>query len=147
MINVDLMINHSENNSITKSTTVIVTLTSVLKDSTDIVDPIILISNASDDVVSSCNYVSIQELKRKYFVTGVKSVRNGLWEMSLHVDVLSTYEVQIKEQVAVLKRQENVWNMYLDDGIFKTYQNPDIVTKAFPSGFTTQSFILAVAGG
>lgn len=141
------MINHSENNSITKSTTVITTLTSVLKDSTDIVDPIILLSNVSDDVVSSCNYVSIQELKRKYFVTGVKSVRNGLWEMSLHVDVLSTYEVQIKEQVAVLKRQENVWNMYLDDGIFKTYQNPDIVTKAFPSGFTTQSFILAVAGG
>lgn len=147
MINVNLMINHSENNSITKSTTVITTLTSVLKDSTDIVDPIILLSNVSDDVVSSCNYVSIQELKRKYFVTGVKSVRNGLWEMSLHVDVLSTYEVQIKEQVAVLKRQENVWNMYLDDGIFKTYQNPDIVTKAFPSGFTTQSFILAVAGG
>ena len=60
--------------------------------------------------------------------------------------MLSTYADGVKEQEAVIHRQENNWNLYLDDGLFKTYQNPRIGVTAFPSGFTVQNFVLAVAG-
>ncbi len=79
-------------------------------------------------------------------MTDIKSVNNNLWEITARVDVLSTYAIQIRAQTAVIKRQENSWNLYLDDPQFKVYQNPNIVVKNFPNGFSTQNFVLAVAG-
>lgn len=52
----------------------------------------------------------------------------------------------IRNNTAIIKRQQEQWNLYLNDGSLKCYQDPIILTKAFPSGFTTQEFVLAVAG-
>ena len=76
----------------------------------------------------------------------IRSIRNGLVEFSCHVDVLSSFATDIRNNIGVVKRQENKWNLYLNDGSFKVYQNPNVLTKAFPSGFTTQELVLAVAG-
>lgn len=118
-----------------------------LKAPTDIMDPVFTVSTISTADLSKANYVYAPELNdRKYFITKLVSVRNGLWEVHCHIDVLSTYADGVKAQEAIIHRQENSWNLYLDDGIFKTYQNPKIGVTAFPSGFTTQNFVLAVAG-
>lgn len=118
-----------------------------LKEQTDIVNPVFTVSSISAADLYKCNYVYAPELNgRKYFITDIVSVRNGLWEVHCHIDVLSTYADGVKEQEAIIHRQENAWNLYLDDGFFKTYQNPYIIVKNFPSGFTTQNFVLAVAG-
>lgn len=144
---VTIMQNSSEPEKVGKTLTTITTLTGNLKAETSIIDPIILISGAtSPAALMTANYMHIPDFMRYYFIRNIRSIRTGLWEITAHVDVLETFKESIKAQSAVIQRQENSYNLYLDDGIFKVYQNPTIVTKKFPSGFTEQAFILAVAG-
>lgn len=135
-----------EPNKVVKTISTLYTLTGELKAETSILNPVILI-NADISNLTDCNYMSIPAFARKYFVTDIRSIRNGLVEISGRVDVLTTYQTQILAQRAIIRRQEQEWNLYLNDGVFKVYQNPEIVTKAFPSGFSTQEIIIAVAGG
>lgn len=143
--NIVLQRNNSEMNKISKSVEDIFTVSGVLKEETSIIDPVIKIE-CDLAAVTACNYLSIPAFGRSYFITNIRSVRNGLVEFSCHVDVLSSFASAIKENTAIVKRQENNWNLYLNDGSFKVYQNPKVLTKAFPSGFTTQELVLAVAG-
>lgn len=135
----------SEKNRLTKSLTTIATLTGTLKNETSIIDPVIIVEGNLSDYVS-CNYCTITSFGRSYFVTNIRSVRNNLIELTCHVDVLSTYAAAIRANRAIIKRQENNWNLYLNDGSFNSYQNPYVLTKLFPSGFNTSQFILAIAG-
>lgn len=141
-----LYTNTSENNKLTKTLTTLNTLTGNLKIGTSIIKPVIQVSDITIANIKACNYCYISDFGRYYFVTDIKSVNNNLWEITARVDVLSTYATQIRAQTAVIKRQENSWNLYLDDPLFKAYQNPNIVVKNFPNGFSTQNFVLAVAG-
>ena len=140
-----LMRNNSEKNRLTKDTEVIMTVSGVLREKTSIIDPVIKIECGVSSVIG-CNYLSIPIFGRKYFVNDIRSIRNNLFEFSCHVDVLSTYADSIRENTGIIKRQEKEWNLYLNDGTFKVYQNPNVLTRAFPSGFTKQEFVLAVAG-
>lgn len=144
-ITIKLQYNASEQEKVTKSVSDVVVLSGTLKEQTSITDPVILIEHSG--TLPACNYMTIEAFGRSYFITGIESVRTGLWRISAHVDVLSTYAAQIRQNTAVIRRQENKWNLYLDDGSFRCYQNPNIVMKAFPSGFSTHEFVLAVAGG
>lgn len=140
-----LQFNKSENNRAVKDLENIREFNFILKDQTSIIDPVFLITGDITDMLQA-NYMTVPAFGRAYFITDIQSVRTGLVEISAHVDVLSSYIDALKECSAVIHRQENKWNLYLDDGFFKTYQNPNIVVKKFPSGFTDQSFVLAVAG-
>lgn len=135
----------SEKNAITKTTSDIKKVSGVLKDTTSIIDPIIMIEIDLADVID-CNYLIIPKFGRSYFVNNIRSVRQGLVEFTCHVDVLSSWAKELKTNSAIVRRNEKKWNLYLNDGTFKIYQNPNVLTKAFPSGFTTQEFVLAVAG-
>lgn len=128
-----------------KTTTTITTVTGTLKDDTSVVDPVIRIQCSLSDV-TGCNYMTISSFGRSYFVKDIRSLTNDIVEFTCHVDVLSTYKAGIRSNSGIIKRQQNLWNLYLNDGSLKVYQNPTVITKAFPSGFTTQEFVLAVAG-
>lgn len=144
-----LMRNKSPANFVNKLLDTISTVTGYLRDSTSILDPIVTIeTDVPANIISATNYVYIQEFGRYYYVVNITSDVTGLWEIELHVDVLKTYATQIKAQRAVVARQENLRNMYLDDGWFMAYQNPIIQTKYFsvPSPFETQEFVLLLAG-
>lgn len=137
--------NQSEKNALSKVVNDLATVTGVLKNETSIVNPTIIIEcNVSD--FSLCNYMSIPEFDRSYFVTDIRSIKNGLVEFTCHVDVLSSFAPYIRSNRAIIEKQENAWNLYLDDGTFRVYQNPMVLTKMFPSGFDTWEFVLAVAG-
>lgn len=135
----------SEKNRLTKSLTAIATVSGTLKNETSIINPVFLVEGDVSNYVR-CNYLTVQAFSRSYFVTDIKTVRNGVFEITCHVDVLSTYASGIRSNFAIIKRQENSWNLYLNDGTFKIYQNPNVLTKPFPSGFNTRQFVLAVAG-
>lgn len=137
--------NTSEKNKVDKTLTAITTMTGTLKNETSIIDPVIFFEASLSDL-KNCNYCTISEFGRSYFVNNIRSVRNGLIELTCHVDVISTYKTQIRNQFAMIKRQQENWNLYLNDGTFKVYQNPMVLTKLFPSGFTSPQFVLAVAG-
>ena len=143
--NIVLQRNNSEMNRVSKSVDNLFTVSGVLKEDTSIIDPVIKIE-CDLSAVTGCNYLSIPAFGRSYFVNNIRSIRNGLVEFSCHVDTLSSFASEIRGNTAIIKRQENAWNLYLNDGSFKVYQNPNVLTKAFPSGFTTQEFVLAVAG-
>lgn len=138
--------NSSEVNALDKTVTNISIVTGTLREGCSIVSPSILIS-ASIDEVRNCNYLTIDEFGRKYFVNNITSVRNGLWQIDCTCDVLSTFKDEIRANTAIIKRQANNWNLYINDGVFDVYQNPMVYTKTFPNGFTTSEYVLAVAGG
>ena len=140
-----LQYNKSENNRAVKDLEDIRSFTFKLKDPTSIEDPTLIINGNIAELLNA-NYMTIPMFGRSYFITGKTSINNNLVEISAHVDVLSSFLEPLKACQAIIHRQENKWNLYLDDGFFKTYQNPRIGVTAFPSGFDTQNFVLAVAG-
>ena len=137
--------NNSEKNALTKNLTQIVRLDGTLKDGTSIIDPSILCYNI-DRFIADINYFYIDETGRYYFINGVEVVRTGLWQISGHVDVLSTYKTAILQNRAIIQRSESNYNLKLNDGLFKTQQNPRITTIPFGTGFTTSNYVLALAG-
>lgn len=145
MIDIKLQYNASEKNALTKTVTDLATLSGALRQETSLVDPVFQVAG---DIASypACNYITIAAFGRSYFVTDITSIRTGLFEISCHVDVLSSFAAQIRANKAIIRRNAYKWNLYLNDGTFKVYQNPNVLTKAFPSGFTTQELVLAVAG-
>lgn len=144
---INLFYNSSEVNKLDKDLTPILELDGTLRDATSITDPVIIFEYSGSEL-PKFNYVYIPLFNRYYFVNALDSIRNGLYSFSCHCDVLTTYKNEIRTNTAIIRRQENRWNMYLDDGIFKTYQNPHIKTIYFHNGFTqANEFVLAVAGG
>ena len=138
--------NQSEKNRLDKTLVSAFDLNGELKEDCSIIDPVIKIA-ADVSSMASVNYLYIPSFSRYYFINNVISINNDICEVHAHVDVLSTYKDEIRAQRAIVSRQEKKWNLYLNDGVFKTYQNPYIITKAFSSGFTSQHFVLSVAGG
>jgi hypothetical protein len=123
--------------------------TGVLKDRANILDPVIVIESAlTDDIIKRTNYAYIAEFGRWYYVTTITSVLNGLWEISMHVDVLYTYKDQIREQQGIVARQQNDVQMLLDDGWFMCYQNAIVqhIPLSAASPFGSQEFVLVAAG-
>lgn len=142
---INFYINISENNKLEKRILQQYSLSGNLRSECSITDPVILIQ-ADAETFAGINYMYIPAFERYYFINDVRSVRNGFVEINAHVDVLMSFANAIKNCDGIVKRQANKWNLYLNDGSLKCYQNPLILTKAFPSGFTTQEFVLAVAG-
>lgn len=144
-MNIKIQRNESDDRAFNKSITDIANLSGYLRDGSSIIDPVIMVEG-DISTIAACNYMTIQSFGRSYFITNMESVRNNLVRVTGHVDVLTTYKDEILANSGIVRRQENLWNLYLDDGSFKVYNNPIILTRAFPSGFSTMSFILAVAG-
>lgn len=120
------------------------TLDGYLVEGTSLVDPDILIESAT---APTGNYMYIPEFGRCYYMKSPESVKTNLWKVHGHVDVLTTYGAQIKANDAVIARNSNVFNLYLEDSRYKAYSDPHIITRVFPSGFHTFQFVLALLGG
>lgn len=139
-----LMNNTEELNKISKSPTTVRTLSGTLKEETDIVNPEILIE--FDGALTDCNYMYIQALNRYYFITEITSVRNKLWRILAHCDVLKTYSQAILATPAVVSRSENRYNLYLNDSMYKVESNPRLQIANFPNKFTGESYVLVMNG-
>ena len=75
-------------------------LTGTLRDSCDFLAPVI-------DVVTNptgMNYAYIPEFRRYYFISSIEVVRESLWRIYCHVDVLKTYEPYIRECDMIVTR-------------------------------------------
>ena len=140
---INLYNNTSPPNMVKKTPTLVGTLEGFIRTPTSILDPVITIERSDP---TGFNYIGIPAFSRYYYVSGVSSENNNLIAVACHVDVLMSYSNQIMNFDAVIKRNENKFNLYLDDGIFKAYQNTKHKIIKFPYGFTQYSYILALAG-
>lgn len=135
-----------EKNRIDKSYSFAHTLSGTLKDNTSVTDPVITVESSAN--LSGCNYAEIEEFGRLYFITDIVVKGALLWEIHLHVDVLTTYKNGIISAPAIIAKSSNTFNMYLNDPSYKCYQDNYVFYRAFPSGFPIQDshFVLTVIG-
>lgn len=141
---VELMNNTEELNKITKAPTLVRTLHGYLRDTTDLVDPEIMIE--FDGVLVDCNYMHIPIFNRYYFITKIESVRSKLWKVYAHCDVLKTYAEGILGTTAVVARSENRYNLFLNDSMYKATSDPRLQIANFPNKFTGESYVLIMNG-
>lgn len=141
---IQLMNNTDELNKITKSPGTVMTLQGTLRDEASIVDPVILVEY--DGALTGVNYMHIPTFNRYYFINDIVSVRNKLWRIHAHCDVLKTYSEGILGTPAVVARNENTYNLLLDDSMFKVESDPLLQICKFPQKFTGQSYLLIMNG-
>lgn len=144
---VQVMQNHSEDYALDKSTTTLLSTDVLFKGGSGLEDVEIDIQTSTD--LSQANYMYIPSFGRYYFITSIATMRNDYYRLIGHVDVLSTYKTAIRANNAIVKRQEKLYNKYLDDNEFKTLNKSKVVTFKFSqSAFTkAMKYILVVAGG
>lgn len=130
-------------NTVGKGATIVESYTGTFRDSVSITEPVFTIERTSP---TGFNYVYIEAFNRFYYVTGVSADLHGMITVSCTVDPLETNITAIAQMNAIIRRQENQYNLYLDDGIFKAYQNTKHKLIAFPNSFSDYSYILALAG-
>ena len=142
---IDIQYTSSEYNRVNKQVLTLTRLNGVLRNNADTINPEIIIEGDIEDVAGA-NYLTIYSFKRKYFIRSIESIKNGIYMIKAHVDVLSTYATAIRGNTAIIHRQANKFNLYLDDGIMKVYQNPLIETYSFPNGFSNVMYVMPVVG-
>lgn len=138
--------NHSENNKLNKTIVKIIELTGYLREQTSLINPQIMIEfhpnqfegyikdddqvyvvyngvkitwdSFINNYVLSANYVYIPDFNRYYFINDIVSVRQNLWRIVLHVDVLMSYKKEISNTYAIVSRNQYKYNNFiLDDKI------------------------------
>ena len=79
--------NNSNTNVMNKNITLVSTLDFSLKIDNSILQPVLILKNYSNG-----NYCYIEEFKRYYYITDIKLLTGGLYQLQLEVDVLMTYK-------------------------------------------------------
>ena len=118
-----------------------------LRNESSIIDPVIIIEKTNP---SAYNYMYISEFSRWYYINDMISIRENVWEIHAHVDVLYTWYRDIANSEAILEKCEDSGNsnMYYDDGSFVFDCRNNFEVKEFPNGFNENgSYILICAGG
>lgn len=107
---------------------------------------------ASEASMASCNYFTVYNgsLVRYYWVTEKTCLRTGLWQISGSADVRRTFLDKIKASYGIVARNENFYNMYLEDSQIPVMAKPTMNLYKFsstPFERNTHSILLITAGG
>lgn len=140
--------NSSSNSRIDKSVSHLHTYSTLtLKEPTSIQSPTIRLS-ASDTNVVKGNYAYIPKFDRFYYVTDVRSLPGGLWEIDLKCDVLMSFRDEIIDNTVLFNHSEGAYNLYLNDGTLQVDSRPRVKIKRFPNGLDVNgTYVLIMAGG
>lgn len=145
-MNIKFYWNKSENNKIHKSIQQLYDYDGTLKDDVSIINPIVTIESPIN-MIGGTNYMYIASLGRYYFITDIVSLSYTLTEIHGHVDVLMSFADYLDANAGIIKRSENDWNLYINDGSLKVYQYRTFETFQFPNAFPVDNdLLLAVAG-
>ena len=87
-----------------------------LKSSCSIINPVVQISAK---YFTEYDYCYIPLFRRYYFINNIVSLNNGLWEISMSVDVLMSHKDDILQQKALVGRNEFEFNPMLIDNNIK----------------------------
>lgn len=119
----------------------------VFRNEVNVMTPVFQISTT--DNLSGYNYAYIDDFSRYYYIKEIKAVRNGLWELSLAVDVLMTYKTSLADVPIIAARAENGFNQMLTDEERGTYQDTRTQTYNFPRSLNANGFkyYLVLTGG
>jgi hypothetical protein len=142
---VKIYTNNSEKIALSKNLTELMTVSGVLREMTSIQNPTIILNRNITDLIN-CNYVFIEDFNRYYYVNNITSVKQNLTQLDLSCDVLMSFKDDILKQTAIIKKQQDNWNLYIDDGSFSAQQNSRVQIKSFPNSIEGESYVLVLAG-
>ena len=124
--------------------TAVATLTAVIKNDADILYPVLEVAYNSS--VLTANYLYIDTLQRYYYIKNIKLDRQRIF-LECEVDVLKSYYNEIKNLSCVVSRQENNYNTYLNDGVWRNLQPKEVITLPFTQSFYRPcNFVMTVGG-
>lgn len=138
--------NTSPTHQLNKQVTHVATLTGTFRNSVDILSPVIRIEYSNP---VGFDYVYISDFGRYYYVDDITVVRTGILDLHLSIDVLESHKAAILANTAILDKQENKYNLYLNDDSIKMRQDPLVTCKVFPNGMfenDAYEYVLCVAG-
>lgn len=109
-----------------------------IKESSSVLRPTLQISTAGisgggTGFPTYFNYAYIATFSRYYYVTEWVSIANELWEVSLEVDVLATYRVEIGNATAYVARASEDYDGMILDGMYPAKANSTKAEYLWPS--------------
>lgn len=137
--------NTSDDDTINKSLSEVLTLSGTLKNDCSIEQPSIIVSYSG---MIHANYCYIADFGRYYYVENQTILSNNRVRLDLSVDVLQTFRNEILALSVIAENSTTDNDNYLSSEIWtsKVKTKTDIVS--FPSGFNESgTFILITAGG
>ena len=144
-MNVIFYHSNSDKRKVDKALTNISTLSCDIIDDTSIINPRLKIKYNSN--LLTANYIYIPSFNRYYFITNITTSKGYLW-IDTSVDVLMSYKTEIRGTTAIIKRQQNKFNKYLNDDRMKCYSYEILSAYAFGTPFTKSSVpYLTMLGG
>lgn len=146
-MNVILYTSKSDKKVVNKSLTNDYTIDCKLKNDCSIINPSLYITSENTNIVDY-NYAYIPTFKRYYYVENITFINNTIVMLDLKVDVLMSFKNSFLDLNAVIQRNENKYNVYMNDNDFVLLNKKRIIQKEFANGFTgTGVNILTVNGG
>lgn len=147
-MNLTLYYNSSERRVIGKTLQNLGTVTGVLKGDASVMNPTFILESGTR-YLTGVNYLYWQETGRFYYIDDIQIVTGGRMVLYCSVDVLESFKTQIKNQTAIVDKQQNRndSNIYFNDGSFRTDSREFYTIKSFANGFNDDGeFILVTAG-
>lgn len=124
-------------------------LSGSLKNSSSIVDPVIVVEY-DPATMSTFNYMYIPSFNRYYYITDVVVISNTIVEIHAHCDVLKSFASEILSSIGIITKSSSssVYSLLINDGSMNVYQPTLCQQKIFSNGFDPDAFqfVLACAG-
>ena len=145
---IKLYVNKSSNNTVNKELSKETVLDIVLKDDTIIENPVIMLRKTEtvETSLHDFNYCYIPRFDRYYYIESRESLNATTWRLQCRVDVLMSFKTEIKKLHAIIERSSKWFNTYIPDDSYSVENDTRVQTVTFPSGFTTDTMLLVVAG-
>lgn len=121
-----------------------VTITIHLKRETDILNPVLTLTNGVD--YNQYNYCYIDFLNRYYFIRTVRQLNSVLFHMELSCDVLETYKDKILGSNARFKRKIKEGDYYKANLDESNLQSSAMLKSDVTISLVNQNFILTTLG-
>ena len=115
-----------------------------LKGDTSITRPVVVLHS---DSIILFNYAYIPEFNRYYFVDKIELFPNGIYNISLTVDVLESYKNDIKNSSGLISKQTNINNYYNDNYESEIKKEVDLYRSNVTFNLDKKEKILVTIGG
>ena len=147
-MNITLHSTNSDRRKIVKSFVSTYNLAGSLHNESNVLNPTILIEHTNP---TGYNYCHIPDFGRYYYITEFKSVRTGIWQLNLSVDVLMSYSTQILNLDVIasdIANGEAPSELYVNGEQWASTVKTKTDVISFPNGLLEQGeYILITSGG
>ena len=115
-----------------------------LKGDTSITRPIVVLHS---DSIILFNYAYIPEFNRYYFIDKIELFPNGIYNISLKVDVLESFKNDIKNSKGLISKQTNINNYYNDGYESEIKKEVDLYKSNVTFELNKKEKVLVTIGG